>query len=286
MKILYIFNFPERGEYLADMIYHGLSETNHEVHCTHHGRYMLKENVQLARQTHGLGFSIRAKMDESLPVKTPEEISDNIACKYYDTVIYGCAYSKGTSTKAYLIHLDEVKQKYGKNDIHFVDGCDRQGDYCAPYYDVGTVWKREIVGTVKANPIGYAIPRSMVLDVIPEKTQSLPKFPAPLENSGGSTHYTYRNETQYHEQIAKSRYAITCKKAGWDCMRHYEIIANRTLPTFTNIEKCPPRTMVDFPKDMCYEINHGTYDYDEMNERMYLHTLEYLTTERMVQRFL
>jgi hypothetical protein len=45
------------------------------------------------------------------------------------------------------------------------------------------------------------------------------------------------------------------KKAGWDCMRHYEIIANVCFPYFVNIEDCPPNTMTLWPKDLLKEGN-------------------------------
>lgn len=40
---------------------------------------------------------------------------------------------------------------------------------------------------------------------------------------------------------------------GWDCMRHYEILACGCVPFFTNIEICPKDTMVRFPKDLMIE---------------------------------
>jgi hypothetical protein len=55
-----------------------------------------------------------------------------------------------------------------------------------------------------------------------------------------------------------SHFAYTCKKGredvleeSWDCMRHYEILAAGSIPYFTDIEKCPEKSMFRFPKDLC-----------------------------------
>jgi hypothetical protein len=38
------------------------------------------------------------------------------------------------------------------------------------------------------------------------------------------------------------------RKAGWDCLRHYEITANMCIPLFLDLDKCPPATMINLPK--------------------------------------
>jgi hypothetical protein len=37
-------------------------------------------------------------------------------------------------------------------------------------------------------------------------------------------------------------------KAGWDCLRHYEIMANWCLPYFRAFEACPPTIMAKLPR--------------------------------------
>jgi len=58
------------------------------------------------------------------------------------------------------------------------------------------------------------------------------------------------SETLYREQYAESRYAITMKKAGWDCMRHYEVMGNGAVPYFLGLEYLPPNTMALFPREL------------------------------------
>jgi len=34
--------------------------------------------------------------------------------------------------------------------------------------------------------------------------------------------YIFKTEKEYYEQYQTSSFAITCKKGGWDCLRHYD----------------------------------------------------------------
>jgi hypothetical protein len=102
-------------------------------------------------------------------------------------------------------------------------------------------------------PISFSIPKEKIIsDIIPkEKIMStyIPGIP------GDSRTYIYDNETEYYNEYKKSYFAITKKKAGWDCMRHYEILANGCIPFFIDIENCPVNTMALCPKDLFIEAN-------------------------------
>ncbi len=65
--------------------------------------------------------------------------------------------------------------------------------------------------------------------------------------------YTFASETEYYAEYSCAFYAITGKKAGWDCMRHYEIIAAGCVPFFTDLDACPPETLTTLPKALIAE---------------------------------
>ena len=46
-------------------------------------------------------------------------------------------------------------------------------------------------------------------------------------------------EADYYADLQASRYGITTKKAGWDCMRHYELAANGCVPCFRDLAGKP-----------------------------------------------
>ena len=99
-------------------------------------------------------------------------------------------------------------------------------------------------------PIGFSIHTSKITQEIPDKKQLL----ASLIPRDIST-YIYKTETDYYNAYKESYFAITQCKAGWDCMRHYEILACGCIPLFPDLEDCPPNTMTMFPKEIIIETN-------------------------------
>ena len=100
-------------------------------------------------------------------------------------------------------------------------------------------------------PIAYSIPD----ELCEKKTNAEQKTSeiAPLIPGVIST-YIYSDEDSYYKMYQSSKYAITHKKYGWDCLRHYEILMNQCIPEFKDLEKCPEWTMHTFPKKQLLEI--------------------------------
>lgn len=99
-------------------------------------------------------------------------------------------------------------------------------------------------------PISFSIPATKIVSTIPPKTRLLAHI-----IPGDMRTYIYSNETDYYQGYRESWFALTCKKAGWDCMRHYEIIANGCIPLFLDIDQCPKNTMTTFPKELIQQSN-------------------------------
>ena len=147
------------------------------------------------------------------------------------------------------------------------------------------------------HPIGFSIPEEKVVSNIPIKEKILAHI-----IPGQADTYIYNNETDYYNDYRISLFAITCKKAGWDCMRHYEILANGCIPLFKDIETCPDSIMTFLPKELLrqgqilydqlqdrdiHEINPLIMNVcEELIEKMLNHTRNYLTTRKMAQYIL
>lgn len=101
------------------------------------------------------------------------------------------------------------------------------------------------------HPILFSIPSNKIVIEVPIKK----KFLSNLIPGDGST-YIYTLEESYYNEYKQSLFATTFKKAGWDCMRHYEILANGCIPYFPNIELCPEYTLYLFPKDLIIKGNN------------------------------
>jgi hypothetical protein len=69
---------------------------------------------------------------------------------------------------------------------------------------------------------------------------------------GDTSHYLFRagEEAKYYEMYRLSMFAHTKKKGGWDCLRHYEILAAGCIPIFEDLDKCPEDTLSSFPKTL------------------------------------
>ena len=78
------------------------------------------------------------------------------------------------------------------------------------------------------------------------------------------------------------------KKAGWDCLRHYEILANNCIPYFTDLEECPDRTLINLPKELLLEAKELAYNFDEQKyfiilKELFEYTKQHLTTKQLAQ---
>jgi len=72
---------------------------------------------------------------------------------------------------------------------------------------------------------------------------------------GDTSNYLFGagQESDYYNMYRQSMFALTSKKGGWDCLRHYEIFAAGCIPIFENLDACPPDTLVSFPKELLRE---------------------------------
>ncbi|HAB99919.1 MAG TPA: hypothetical protein DCE71_08875 [Parachlamydiales bacterium] len=146
-------------------------------------------------------------------------------------------------------------------------------------------------------PIQFSIPESKIVGRAPIKDRDF-AFITPKDRST----YIYKSEEAYYQDYQRSYFAVTCKKGGWDCMRHYEILANGCIPYFIDLDQCPSNTMFFLPKDLIREamhlpgvgyasmsIDHMRFDhkkYDEILNKLLDYTRSYLTARAMAEYIL
>lgn len=145
-------------------------------------------------------------------------------------------------------------------------------------------------------PIQYSIPASKVVKQIPTKTRDFAVYRP-------GQPYLYTNEEDYYRGYQDAFFAITCKKQGWDSLRHYEILANGCIPYFVGLEDCPDSNTLHFlPKKLILEamrlegvsypslsIDKEKFDfkrYYEILEELLEHTRAHLTSEKMADYLL
>jgi len=109
--------------------------------------------------------------------------------------------------------------------------------------------------------LGYAAPDELFLTEVPEKKQLWAEVIPGFKET-----YRFSEEPSYYQMYANARFAYTWKKGGWDCLRHYEIIANGTIPVFPDLSNCPKETLSHLPKDLIIRASKELLPWKELPE--------------------
>ncbi|SRR6266851_373677 len=237
VKILYISN-GRKEDYQCDMLLHGLrSLLGPDVVDVNRPWFTYANSFgpgkrQLS-ECYGRGFTLYGLLPDDNNVDRTD-IRGKIKKRYFELVIYGSVHRDRS-------FLDIVRSIYPPSRIVFIDGED--GPDTASVLGQGIYFKRELT-EADALPIQFAIPKEKILPEIPAKTRQMsPHVPWMFPHG-----YVYETEADYYQDYGQSYFARTRKKRGWDCLRHYEIMAAGALPYFERLEDCPSRTMELLPK--------------------------------------
>jgi hypothetical protein len=97
----------------------------------------------------------------------------------------------------------------------------------------------------KMREISFSIPAAKVVSGPPAVKERLLAShvvdPAVAAALGVSTSYAFDDESEYYADLQISRFGVTTRRAGWDCLRHYEQAANGCVPCFRDLDSKPPR---------------------------------------------
>lgn len=206
-------------------------------------------------ELHGRGFSL---------LTTPiADVSDrNIFDQKFDVVLYGDGHMYGEPPDR------EDINKLADDNTWIIDGHDLYGN--APrkiYYNGEEIignqftnsFKRELIEEEDSvYPTGFGIPEERILpidfgkkDQMYQRTApSMATFGGANELGGGFSHHKFDVEEEYYDDLSRSWFGLTCKKGGWDCLRHYEILAAGSLLLFKDYDSkpslCSPQSLPCF----------------------------------------
>lgn len=216
------------------------------------------------------------------------DIDTKIKNKYFDLIILGSVHRVVSQDSGYLF-LDLVFKHYPANKIVFIDGEDHPHHFLKELIGKGIYFKRELIWDIPGvYPITFGIPKEKITHSYPTKTREFAQI-----IPGDMSTYTYKVEEDYYNGYRESYFGLTIKKGGWDCLRHYEILGNRCIPYFPELETCPKQTLHLFPKEIILEVNKviqsGQFEeswYLETENKLYEYTKQYLTTDRLMEYIL
>ena len=249
MKILFIGqknNFKGYfNDYISDLLLHGLRELYGDNVIDYPGSWHLYKDEFKKRNFEkdklwGKGFTLMNILDGFDSIDR-NDLSLKIKKNYFDYIIYGSIRRNDEFLESAL--------KYN-NKVFFIDGED-DSHIESKYFNKGLYFKRELKSKIdKVFPINFAVPKNKIKNKICVKPEYLlsPLIPGRLKT------YIYEDEKSYYQMYHDSLFSLTYKKAGWDCLRHYEILMNGSLPLFLDLQKCPKLTMTKFPKKELTEI--------------------------------
>jgi hypothetical protein len=285
VRVLFISAGGPTQDYLRDCAFHGL-RTLLGPDVVDVGRL---DSMYLGADRsamYGRGFTLYGLLPD-LPIDRTD-ILPKIRCRHFDAVIYGSIHRDQS-------FLREVTSMYPPDRVAYLDGEDHPG-YLRGLS--GQYFKRELhTPQPGVLPIQFAIPAERILPSPPAKSRLM----APMDPLDAST-YVYTDESTYFGQYASAYYAATMKKAGWDCLRHYEIMSQWCLPYFRSFEACPPTIAKFLPRAELDLIKHlveffyppfaGTGEtilrtaWEELIPSMNAVLLSHLTTEALAKYIL
>tara|TARA_Y100000591_G_C21805495_1_gene684577 strand:- start:520 stop:1455 length:936 start_codon:yes stop_codon:yes gene_type:complete len=261
---------------MSDLLLHGLRELHGNDVIDYPGSwYLYKDEIKKReyeeKRFWGKGFTIKKILD-GYDLIDRENIQQKIRKGYFDLVIYG-------SIRRTDLFLDDVIKF--NNKFIFIDGED-DNFIETRYSSLGLYFKRELLSkNHKILPINFAIPKSKILKEIDYHPKNIlaPLIPGRLDT------YIYDNENSYYEMYKKSIFALTYKKAGWDCLRHYEILMNGCIPLFLDIKNCPKDTISTLPKKKLINLLNNYHKIFSFYNPFKIFKKKHLSFERILKLF-
>lgn len=258
MNTRILFLTESREDYLADSLLHGLVSLGHEVvdYPRKHVLYEGYETCYAAPQlgVRGHGFTLYGLLDNRLVDRS--FVVQRLEAGYFDWVVISQVWRQWGQ----LLDLAPLLQQV---PVVLLDGDDdtrlfhrsgtrlrRYGWQPFPIRSRRCIYlKREWNGEslhgrrCKVLPASFSIPSEKIRPVdISNKYQRLAHHcvdPEVASAYGLHTSYAFDSEDAYYKDLAVSRFAVTTKRGGWDCLRHYEIAAAGSLLCFRQLNSKP-----------------------------------------------
>jgi hypothetical protein len=285
-KVLYI-NSP-KNDFLADSFLIGLKEIfGSRVYEYPANNFIYKSQNKDIQSMHGIGFTLYEIIDST----ECKEYKLSMNIESFDLVIFGDIYRQSD------LYLKWHKRLTRKQTI-ILDGEDTPAMwpyYRAPWkkpysffypkpHKRFSYFKREIsakrtnyyrfyklipkfltgfIPLPTIHEISFSIPELKIETELIPKTKLFVKHIVDEEVcsqvKGSMSKYAFHHEGDYYSDLNTSKFGITTKRGGWDCLRHYEIAANNAIICFRNLNEKPDSCAPHGLKDGYNCINYSNY---------------------------
>jgi hypothetical protein len=268
-----LFLTPGHADYLTDSLFHGLRSLLGADVVDYPKIDFAYESYPAERRAalYGRGFSLYALLPDLLVDRTYafERALDG----EFDLVVFADIWN------AFGPFVQLAPALHGRVPMAVLDGADRIEPY--PYsglwwrrrawwtlpraHNRALYFKREItpwtgwfrsyltlppalasrLPSIRAmREISFSFPAEKILSAPTDKSRLLASHvvdPEVAQRLGAQTSYPFEQEQDYYADLQRSKFGITVKRAGWDCLRHYEQAANGCVPCFRDLDRKPAR---------------------------------------------
>lgn len=264
MPRILLLTTPEQ-DYLQDQVLYGLRMLlGADLVDLPRKDVMYRSSARPSASLYGRGFTLW-KLLEDIEVERPAP-SDLTRFAGFDAVVFGSIRRQ----KEWFWRLLRASGGALRGRLAFLDGADKPRLFL-PATLLGRYYKRERgrLGGALARSISFSIPacklvpdpgagggisrrRRFASHVQCDVAYELPEIRAACARD-----YLFGSEDDYRRDLQESLFGITMKKAGWDCMRHYEIAANGAVPCFFELRRKPrpsaPSGLVDMHNCVAFD---------------------------------
>lgn len=275
MKIIFLHH--NQPDYLAESLFHGL-RTLLGKNCVDVPRYdsmYAPLTDRLKSKLRGNGFTLYGLLEE-IPDLSEERFFWQNDIDSYDFIVIGRIWTQWELVWELSAYIEPKKLVVLDGEDHpaffpyMWQLRKRPWAYFTPVWQY-KYFKRELMGEgysysldkflpgslrqwiplpKYARSISFSIPEEKIgKGNVDEKTKDFPTHIVDPEvaahvngafvSSVGLDKYIFLSEKEYYDDLRQSRFGITTKRAGWDCLRHYEIAANGCVPCFLNLHLKP-----------------------------------------------
>ena len=295
MKVLLITSKEE--DYLQDSIIHGFKQLLGRDAIDYPAKNILYNDYRNVNSLRGNGFTLYGLLDSNLKITKELNIEAEICDNKFDLIVFTSIYRQyevfyryfellkkqakkvwvidGEDTPLVFPYLPKHLKKYmfspkpHNHFVYFKRELHTQGSKSL-YLKFSEIASEKIVHSNELKSISFSIPQSKIINFIPVKTKLFPRHIVDEEFankiSSGDTRYIFNNEKDYYLDLQQSKFGITTRRAGWDCMRHYEIAANASVICFKNLDQKPALCA---PHGLISEKNCLSYsDYDDLMDKI------------------
>ncbi|MCA8981381.1 MAG: glycosyltransferase family 1 protein [Planctomycetes bacterium] len=256
MRVLYLTTPGE--DYLQDGLLYGLRKRLGADLVDWPRKDVMYENcAKPTSELYGRGFTMWKLLPDIAIDRPPADATIHAAAHGFDLLVFASIRRQRTEFAAWNSRRGLARFTDRPTAV-FLDGEDKMR-LLVPAVVHGKYYKRERTRRTATltRPISFSIPsEKLVLRVPREKprrfathVQCDEAYRVPWIAQHCERKYAFDTEDAYRRDLQSSLFGLTMKKAGWDCMRHYEVASNGCVPCFWRLSEkpkaCAPFGLVD-----------------------------------------